>query len=329
MAKIHMLYGNEGQLINEHKLDYLSQFEQLPLVTLQDDVGPNRILEQLSEDSLFGDSKVFCLINPGIIKKAGKSNDAWQGLRKYLLTYSGDNPILILYHDAIDKRIKDNKDLLNAIPNQEFKRLEGGELVLWLRNYCQSNGYTMTHDALDYISQLLELWVDVPVSFMKTEFDRFFLMLNQEKEITKAFLEKNISNYGAKNIFTFKEALMNGDVPVLLELFPFILSYKEMDRALSYIEGQLRLQLMVSECRAAGMSVKQVQDLFKEKSSKTKPYPIKLAYENAPRIPRKALRKLLMGLYQIVAASRMGKGDMWAFKDLILSYCAQREEEKL
>lgn len=326
MASIHMLYGNEGQLINEHKLDYLSQFDNLPIVNLQDDIGPNRILEQVSEDSLFGDSKVFCLINPGIVKKAGSNNDAWQGLRQYLLQYSGDNPILIIYHDSIDKRIKDNKELLAAIPNQEYKKLEGGELVLWLRNYCQSNGYGMTHDALDYISQLLELWLDVPVSFMKTEFDRFFLMLGPAKEITKEFLEEHISNYGAKNIFTFKEALINGNMPVLLELFPFILSYKEMDRALSYIEGQLRLQLMVSECRAAGMSVKQVQDLFQEQGSKTKAYPIKLAYESAPRIPRKALRTLLSGLYQIVTASRMGRGDMSAFKDLILSYCAHREE---
>ncbi|MCF0156494.1 MAG: DNA polymerase III subunit delta [Veillonella sp.] len=326
MANIHMLYGNEAQLMEERKLSYLRQFDELPLVTLQDEVGPNRIMEQLSEDSLFGDSKVFCLVNPGIIKKSGKNNDAWASLRTMLMNYTGDNPVLILYHDTVDKRLKENKDLLAAIPNEEFKRLEGGEMVLWMRNYCQANGYQMTPDALEYISQLLEIWVDVPVSFMRTELDRFFLLLGDQKQIDKAFLAANVSDYGSKNIFTFKDALLERDAHTLLELFPFIFSYKEVDRAMSYIEGQLRLQLMVSECRAAGMTERQVQDLFKNHQSKTKSYPIKLAYQAAPRIPRVALRRLLRGLYEVIADSRTGQGDLWRFKDLCLSYCAYREE---
>ena len=48
----------------------------------------------------------------------------------------------------------------------------------------------------------------------------------------------------------------------LLELFPFMFSYKEIDRAMGYIEGQLRLQLLVSECRAAGMTAKQVENFL-------------------------------------------------------------------
>ena len=86
------------------------------------------------------------------------------------------------------------------------------------------------------------------------------------------------SNYGAKNIFTFKEALLKQDVNTLLELFPFMFSYKEIDRAMGYIEGQLRLQLLVSECRAAGMTAKQVENFCKENGASYKPYPIKLAY---------------------------------------------------
>ena len=47
---------------------------------------------------------------------------------------------------------------------------------------------------------------------------------------------------------------------------------------MSYIEGQLRLQLMVSECKGTGLSEREVQDLFKKYESATKPYPITLAY---------------------------------------------------
>ena len=326
MASIHLLYGTEDQLMEERKLSILSQYRDMEVVNLTDDNNPSRIMEQLSEDSLFGDRKLFCLINPGIVKKTGKNNDAWQGLRSFLLNYQGENPVLIIYHDAIDKRLKENKELLATIPNEEFKRLEGGQLVQWMRKYCQENGYQLTLQAQDYISQLLEIWVDVPVTFMRTELDRFFLLLGDRKDIDKPFLEANISDFGSKNIFTFKEALLQRDVHTLLDLFPFIFSYKEVDRAMSYIEGQLRLQLMVSECRAAGMTLRQTQDLFKQEGSKTKSYPIKLAYEAAPRIPRKALRSLLIGMYHVVATSRMGQGDISTFRDLVLSYCEQGKE---
>ena len=326
MASIHLLYGTEDQLMEERKLSILSQYMDMEVVNLTDDNNPSRIMEQLSEDSLFGDSKLFCLINPGIVKKNGKNNDAWQGLRSILLNYQGENPVLIIYHDAIDKRLKENKELLATIPNEEFKRLEGGQLVQWMRNYCKENGYQLTLQARDYISQLLEIWVDVPVTFMRTELDRFFLLLGDRKDIDKPFLEANISDFGSKNIFTFKDALLQRDVHTLLNLFPFIFSYKEVDRAMSYIEGQLRLQLMVSECRAAGMTLTQTQDLFKQEGSKTKAYPIKLAYEAAPRIPRKALRSLLIGMYHVVASSRMGQGDISTFRDLVLSYCEQGKE---
>lgn len=326
MASIQLLYGTEDQLMEEHKLSILSQYRDMEVVNLTDDNNPSRIMEQLSEDSLFGDSKLFCLINPGIVKKTGKNNDAWQGLRSFILNYQGENPVLIIYHDTIDKRLKENKELLATIPNEEFKRLEGGQLVQWMRKYCQENGYQLTLQAQDYISQLLEIWVDVPVTFMRTELDRFFLLLGDNKEIDKPFLEANISDFGSKNIFTFKDALLQRDVHTLLDLFPFIFSYKEVDRAMSYIEGQLRLQLMVSECRAAGMTLRQTQDLFKQEGSKTKAYPIKLAYEAAPRIPRKALRSLLIGMYHVVATSRMGQGDISTFRDLVLSYCEQGKE---
>ncbi len=326
MASIQLLYGTEDQLMKERKLSILSQYRDMEVVNLTDDNNPSRIMEQLSEDSLFGDSKLFCLINPGIVKKTGKNNDAWQGLRSFLLNYQGENPVLIIYHDAIDKRLKENKELLATVPNEEFKRLEGGQLVQWMRKYCQENGYQLTLQAQDYISQLLEIWVDVPVTFMRTELDRFFLLLGDNKEIDKPFLEANISDFGSKNIFIFKDALLQRDVHTLLDLFPFIFSYKEVDRAMSYIEGQLRLQLMVSECRAAGMTLTQTQDLFKQEGSKTKAYPIKLAYEAAPRIPRKALRSLLIGMYHVVATSRMGQGDISTFRDLVLSYCEQGKE---
>ncbi|MDU7872048.1 MAG: DNA polymerase III subunit delta [Veillonella sp.] len=282
MAHIQLIYGDEPQLIEEEKRKFLSAYPDLPVTVLDDEVGPQKISEKLCEDSLFGDQKVFCLVNLPIIRKSGKNSDAWVPLYELLMEYNGDNPIVLIYHDMIDKRIKQNKEILEKIPNHQCKRLEGADLVMWIRQYCTS------------------------------------------KVITKEFLEENGSDYGAKNIFTFKEALLKRDIDTLLELFPFMFGYKELDRAMSYIEGQLRLQLLVSECRQVGMSVQAIQNLCKDHDSSFKPYPIKLAYEASPRISIKALRALLKGLYEIILDSRSSKGDIWRFRDLCITYCGYK-----
>ena len=308
MNQVYLIYGNEPQLIEEEKQKFFLSHKNLDVRVLHDEAGPSKISEQLMEDSLFGDAKVFCLINLPILKKAGqKESQEWDALAELLMNYTGDNPVLIIYHDMVDKRLKQNKKILESIPNKECKRLEGDDLLMWIRQYCTSNGYTLTPDGHDYLSHLLELWQDVPVAFMRTEFDRYFLLLGDHKKIDRSFLMEHSSNYGAKNIFTFKEALL-----------------KEIDRAMGYIEGQLRLQLLVSECRAAGMTAKQVENFCKENGASYKPYPIKLAYEASSRISIKALKALLKGLYEIILDSRTSKGDMWRFRDLCLTYCGYK-----
>ena len=177
MAHIQLIYGDEPQLIEEEKRKFLSAYPDLPVTVLDDEAGPQKISEKLCEDSLFGDQKVFCLVNLPIIRKSGKNSDAWIPLYELIMEYNGDNPILLIYHDMIDKRIKQNKEILDKIPNHQCKRLEGADLVMWIRQYCTSNGFIMTPDAQEYVAHLIDLWQDVPVSFMRTEFDRYFLQI--------------------------------------------------------------------------------------------------------------------------------------------------------
>ena len=100
MSVVTLLYGNEPQLIEEKKREFLRSYMDLPLVMLNDESGPARISEQLSEDSLFGDAKVFCLVNLPIIKKSGqKDSKEWDALYELLINYTGDNPVLLIYHD--------------------------------------------------------------------------------------------------------------------------------------------------------------------------------------------------------------------------------------
>ena len=48
----------------------------------------------------------------------------------------------------------------------------------------------MTPDAQEYVAHLIDLWQDVPVSFMRTEFDRYFCKLQGKKSLPKNSLKK-------------------------------------------------------------------------------------------------------------------------------------------
>ena len=318
---ILLLYGDESQLIDEKKREFLTKYKDMAVQSLNDEVEPGRICEKLSEDSLFGEPTLYCLINPPIFVKPNKKvSDDWQLLYDLLLRYDGANPILIIYHDTIDKRTKHNSEFLKKIDNVACMRLKGPEMIQWLESYAKQNGFMITADGIEYLRHLLELWQDVPVSFIRTDFDRYFLLLPPKGKITQDFLIHNGSDYGAKNIFLFKEALLQKDLATLLALFPYMLQNKESERAMSYIEGQLRLQLMVSECKGSGLTEREVQDLFKKNESSTKSYPITLAYRQRG-VSVRALAKLLRGLYEVMRNSRRGEGDLSYFKDLCLAYC--------
>lgn len=324
---VHILFGDEPQLIEEKKLQWLRPYNSYPIKTFTDESSPEAIQEALSQDSLFGDTQVIIIVNVPILKKANAKNTSqWDILGDDLMHYTGDNPVLYIFHDTIDKRLKRNKELLGVIEHDECKRLSGLELMQWLQQYSKEHGHAFNQDGLLYMEHIISLWQDVPVTFLRTELDRYFLMLPPKAPITSEFLQQYSSDYGAKNIFTFKEALLNKDVATLMTLFPYMLKPKEIDRAMSYIEGQLRLQLMVSQCRKQGMSLSQVQQYFKEKGSTIKSYPIKLAYEASRRISTAALIRLLEGLYDVTRTNRMSQGDMKRFQDVCLSYCAYTGE---
>ena len=110
MNQVYLIYGNEPQLIEEEKQKFFLSHKNLDVRVLHDEAGPSKISEQLMEDSLFGDAKVFCLINLPILKKAGqKESQEWDALAELLMNYTGDNPVLIIYHDMVDKRLKHSR----------------------------------------------------------------------------------------------------------------------------------------------------------------------------------------------------------------------------
>lgn len=320
---VHILYGDEPQLLDDHRRKVVATYDDLPVRVVQAEMDPRSILEKLSESSLFGDQEIIVGIDWPIIKKANRNiQSAWEEVRERVIHYDGDNPLILVFHDNIDKRTKLNQELLKSAKVFEGKRLSPQEMMVWINRYVQDLGYGFARDGMAYLEELLGLWQDVTLPFLKTEMDRLALLSKHPKnQWTKAFLEEHMSDYGAKNIFAFKEALLSGNVRIMSELLPFMLSPKEVERAMSYVEGQLRLQLLVGEMAASGKSQRDIENYLQQYQYPAKSYPIKLAYEARRRVDLKALAKLLEDVYTIMRASRLGEGSMERFGDACLAYC--------
>ena len=299
---VTLLYGDEPQLIEEKKQTLLQTLTDRTLLTLREEQGPGSILGQLQEISLFGEPRAFLLVHLPIFDKAKKKVvPEWQTVRDYLQSYTGDDPIILIYPETIDGRLQGNKAFLQGVTAFKFEKVEGEALFHWMQQYSKDHKKQLRPDSMAYLRELVDLWKDVPLAFLRTEFDRLFLLLGSDKQISADFLKEHMTDFGEKNIFRFKDALLNKDARVLLDLFPGMLKNKTVDMAMAYVHNQMRLQLMVSECAFHGM---------------------KLAFEARRKIQIPAVATFLRELYRITLESRQGTADMSQFQDVCLAYCA-------
>ena len=324
MERLIVLHGEESQLIEEKKNSYIKAAGDRVVEVFSAESGASRISEALREDSLFGESKIFILEDlPFLKKSSGKQAIGdFQSIYDYLLTYSGEHPVILVYHGNLDKRLKVNKEFLKVAKEVELKKMSADDMLVWTERYVKEQGYLISTDGRQYLRALLEIWGEVPLSFFKTEMDRLFLFLKDGDAITLDLLSREGSDFGAKNIFRFTDAFFKKEVKVLHQLLPFVLKAKEMDRFFAYFEGQLRLQLMVAELASLGMDDKSIATKLQGLGSTVKAYPVKLAYERKHKISAKEIAIFLEDFYEIAKGIRQSKAKPADFELLCYSYCA-------
>lgn len=324
MAQIFLIHGEERQLMEEKKQQILQRFKDHRPDVYTTEYSVQEVMNALEEDSLFGEPSVIILEDMPIVKmttvKKGNA-DAWEVVYKAVMNYTGENPIILFMHGNIDKRVKNNKDILAVCEEFSFPKLTQEETMRWITRYCNDHRHALSRDGYQYMEGLLEIWVDVPIIFLKTELDRLFLFLGEHEEITAKLLAKEGSDYGSKNVFKFTEALYNKDMAMMMELLPFVSKTKEIDRFLAYLEGQLRLQLLVYEGRYNGKSANAMAAEFKEAGLSYKSYPVTLAFNRCNSISYAAVRDLLYGIYELTLERRTGNMDPHGLERLCIAYC--------
>lgn len=325
MDNIYVLHGEEGQLIEHKKNEIIKKYKNHDVVVYSNETPYANIMAEIHEESLFPESKVYVIHNLPILRttsdKSGKDLGEWQALYDSLLNYTKENPVILIYDDNLDMRLKINKVFLEKAQVFQFKKLSKDDLLQWSEKYCRLHKHPFSQDGRQYFYELMDLWTDVPVHFLKTEFDRLFLFLKDEEQITMPLLAKEGSDFGSKNIFKFMDAFYEKDIERILEIMPFVLQRKEFDRFFAYLENQLSLQIMVYECGNEGMSAIEVHRYLEENGMKVKAYPVKLAHQRNRFLRINDLKQFLIGMYDIVINMRSGINDENAFARLCMRYC--------
>lgn len=325
MKSIYVIHGDELPLMEAKKAEIISLFKNYTIETYDDEATEEAIVAALTEESLFGEDKIIIINNNFLFSVASNKKEKKQAqsvkLLEIIQNYTGSYPIIIFVRGLIDKRLKANKDFLKNVDEYAFPRLEKEDLIRWTEQYCKQNGHPLTAEARRYFYGLMDLWVDVPVYFLKTEFDRLFLFLEDKAMITAELLAKEGSDYASKNIFKFTDALYRKDIKTMHELLPFLCNNKEVDRFVAYLASQLQLQLIAMEGVKQGLNPKVLGDELTAKGMKIKSYPLKLAFERTARLSFDKISELLYGLYEFSLKRRKGELDLHAIERLCINYC--------
>lgn len=327
MADIFVIHGEERQLMEEKKQQILQRYKGYHVDVYTTEQTVQEVMNALEQDSLFGEPSVIVLEDIPVVKMTTAKKaaaEAWDIVYQTIMNYSGDNPIILYMHGSVDKRVKANKEILAKVEEFSFPKLSQEDTMRWITRYCNDHRHALSRDGYQYMEGLLEIWVDVPTIFLKTELDRLFLFLKEHEEITAALLAKEGSDYGSKNVFKFTEALYDKNMAILMELIPFVSKTKEIDRFLAYLEGQLRLQLLVYEGKYNGKSANTMAAEFKEAGLSYKSYPVTLAYNRCNRVSYTAVRDLLYGIYDLTLQRRTGTMDPHALERLCIAFCQEK-----
>lgn len=326
MHLIYVIHGDEPQMIEDKKNDILALYSDKRQVLYTDETPIDTVMGALFEQSLFEESKVIILHNTPLLKTTSKSKQAstseeWLSVYKGLLEYKGDTPLIVVNNAPLDKRVKHNKEFLKIAKEFHYNKLTKEDLIKWVEDYCYKGGHPFSKGGRIYFYGLMDLWNDVPLHFLRTEFDRLFLFLNDKDPITAQLLQKECSDFANMNVFKFTDAFYEKNLAVMLEMVPFVTKANEIDRFFAYLESQLRMQLIVFEGYYNGDSPKAIFESCKEAGLTNAEYPINLAYRRCQQISYQKIASFLQGLYELVLKRRKGEVDPKGFANLCILYC--------
>lgn len=272
MKNVYLVYGEEKYLIDEFVLKIINNYknyEKIEYDALENNIDD--VINDLNMGSLFSNNKIIIVNNCYFL--SGNKTDIehnTDALIDYLKENNDNILILILNEESIDKRKKVVKELENKTEVKIFNKLNDKEIISFIKNYCEKNGYKIddqsSHLFLDYTKDNLYI--------ISNELDKMFLYKDENKNITKEDIKLIVSRTINANIFDLIESITKRDVNKSLFLYQdLVLLNEEEIKLIIILANQFRLIYQVKEMYKEGYTEYDIS-----RNLNVHPYRVKLAY---------------------------------------------------
>lgn len=309
---IHLLFGAEPFLIQEHKNTLLAGVEPFSISIIDmRETSIQAAIDEAKTRDLFGDKKTMilrdCYFLTGEVVK-NKIDHNVEVLIEYLKNPNPDTKLIIIVNnEKLDKRKKVVKDLLKVAITFEAKPLR--YVQSWLQERFKREGKTLTTKAAD----LMQQQIGTDLFLLHSEMQKVCITYPNHEIIDDEMLDGVITHTLESNVFLLVDRII-----------------KRQASAIELLEDMFRLgeepimiTLLIARQFRIIHSVKALQEVGQKPSSvlKMAPYALQIAEEQAEEYTLEEIQDRLQTCAELDVAMKRGEVDKHiALETLILKW---------
>lgn len=272
IAPVYLLYGAESflrdaaaktiadRVFSEGELRDFNENE-FALTTSESDAFV-RALGAAEQLPMMASRRVVRITNVKLSLVPGRETlkEASEPMLARYLERPAESSVVIFIADEFDKRRRISKALLDKACSVEFQRLQGKEIVGWIKKEIRDLGFDIEERAAFHLAGL----VDDDLHRLKNEIGKLVTAALPDRIVTYALVESLVSNSRELSNFDLTNHIFSGDRRKTLHTLKKILDDgAEPLMLLGLLAFNVRKLMMASELMSTGAERKQVLGALK------------------------------------------------------------------
>lgn len=294
-APLYLLYGTEGFLINETKQKLMNNVlteeeKDFNFATYDLEETPvETAIEEAETLPFMGERRLVILHNPIFLTGEKKKDKVEHNLARLEAYLSNPSPFTILVFAAPYEKLDERKKLTKLLKKQaivaEAKKLNEGELKVWVRDRAAENGVQIDEEAIDLLLALS----GANLMMLMNELDKLALYCQDSKRIDQEAVSALASRSLEQNIFDLVDKAVKRNIDQALRIYYDLLKQNEEPiKILAVLAGQFRLIFQVKELGRRGYGPPQIAGRLK-----VHPFRVKLALGQAEKFTEEEIVRIM------------------------------------
>jgi len=228
------------------------------------EVSVSEILDLARTVSLFSRGRIIVAHIDHLVARPNRAESDERKARRegeigLLLKYAADptpGVVIVLTANSVDRRLRTYKQLASKVTAVSCDPLKGWELSRWIQERAQREGYRMSRDAAEFLSDVLQN----ELTLVASELDKIITYAGDNHRIDLDMVQQVASSSLQTDIFGLVDALSNGDAEeACAYIRGFIVSGAPVPYILYMIGRQFRLTWQIKLLRDRGEGQQQIR----------------------------------------------------------------------